>query len=291
VTTDPTKPLVSVLSPSFNQGRWLEANLASVAGQTYPRVEHIVMDGGSTDHSVEVLEAAGGHVHWRSEPDAGQSNALNKALAASSGEIIGWLNSDDAYSDPGVVEAVVEEFARHPEVDLIYGHALLVNADGLVLQTIWAPPFVGSLFRYSNFIIQPAAFVRRSSLRGRMADEAFDYTMDRELWLRLAQTGRARRINRVVAIDRHHRDRKSYQRMDLFRADEQRLRQMYGVPLAKDRRVRMKATKILLRLAGLSLVRRVSDPAVFGGVIDGRWRLAARQALMVRSRMPEGSRA
>jgi glycosyltransferase involved in cell wall biosynthesis len=291
VTRETARELVSVLTPSYNQGRWLAANLSSVASQTYPRVEHIVMDGGSTDETMKVLEASDQRVHWRSEPDAGQSNALNKALAASSGEIIGWLNSDDAYSDPGVVEAVVEQFARHPEVDLIYGHALLVNADGLVLQTIWAPPFVSSLFRFYNFIVQPAAFVRRAALRDHMADESFDYSMDRELWLRLAHAGKVRRINRVLAIDRHHLGRKSYQRLDLYRADARRLRDMYGTPLAKDSWVRVKATKILLRLAGLSLVQGVSDTAAFGGVVDGRLRLAARQALIVRSRMPEGSRA
>jgi glycosyltransferase involved in cell wall biosynthesis len=283
-----TSDLVSVLTPSYNQGRWLAANLTSVASQTYPRVEHIVMDGGSTDDSVAVLQASDHRVTWRSEPDRGQSHALNKALEASSGQIIGWLNSDDAYADPGVVEAVVEEFERHPEVDLIYGHALLVNADGLVLHTIWAPPFVGSVFRYHNFIIQPAAFIRRSALGDHIADESFDYSMDHELWLRLARTGKVRRINRILAIDRHHSGRKSYLRMDLARQDFRRLREMYGIPLPEDHRVKAKATTILMRLAGLRLVRRVSDPAAFEGVLDGRLRLAARQALMARSRMPEG---
>jgi glycosyltransferase involved in cell wall biosynthesis len=117
------EPLVSILTPSFNQARWLVDTLQSVARQTYPHIEHIVMDGGSTDGTVDLLTHAGSRVTWKSEPDRGQSHALNKALAASTGEIIGWINSDDAYYDVDAVAAVAQCFARHPEVDVVYGHA------------------------------------------------------------------------------------------------------------------------------------------------------------------------
>ena len=92
-------PLVSILTPSFNQAAWLGDNLRSVACQTYPDIEHVVMDGGSTDGSVDILRAAGDSIVWRSEPDRGQSDAINKAFSLSHGEIIGWINSDDAYFD------------------------------------------------------------------------------------------------------------------------------------------------------------------------------------------------
>jgi len=100
-------PLVSVLTPSYQQARWLGENLGSVACQSYPRIEHVVMDGGSSDGSVELLASASPPVTWESEPDRGQSHALNKAYSASSGEIIGWLNSDDAFWDCDVVADVV----------------------------------------------------------------------------------------------------------------------------------------------------------------------------------------
>src|SRR5258707_986120 len=101
------RPLVSVVTPSFNQGRWLIENLRSVAVQSYPLIEHVVMDGGSTDGSLAVLADASPSVVWESGPDNGQSDAINKAFRRSSGEIIGWLNSDDAYFSSDVVDKAV----------------------------------------------------------------------------------------------------------------------------------------------------------------------------------------
>src|SRR5437868_3953200 len=99
--------LVSVLTPSFNQRPWLKDNLESVSSQSYPNIEHIVMDGASTDGSVEILRNSLHNVRWLSEPDRGQSHALNKAFAESRGEIVGWLNSDDAYFSCDAVGDVV----------------------------------------------------------------------------------------------------------------------------------------------------------------------------------------
>ena len=281
-----TSPLVSVLTPSFNQARWLGDNLRSVAEQSYTNVEHIVMDGGSTDGSLEMLRNAGAAVRWRSEPDRGQSHALNKAFAESTGEIIGWLNSDDAYFDTEAVAAAVRIFAMHPEVDLVYGHAALVNADGLILQLMWTPPFHYGLLRRSNFIVQPTAFVRRSAITGLFADESFDYMMDRELWLRLGKDSQARRLNRIVAIDRHHLARKAYTRLDLAEADGKRLVQMYGVPASGRHEWRLKAINVCFRLVGASLLRAACRPVVFSGGVDNYWRLAWRQIAVKRATMP-----
>ena len=146
---------MSVLTPSFGQARWLRDNLTSVESQTYERLEHIVMDGGSTDGSVDLLASRSRPgLTWRSEPDSGQSHALNKAFALSTGEIIGWLNSDDAYFGPTVVEDAVRAFESDPGLAVVYGHALLVNAEGLVLQALWVPPFDATLLRLHDFIVQ-----------------------------------------------------------------------------------------------------------------------------------------
>ena len=281
-----TSSLVSILTPSYNQARWLGDNLRSVANQSYSNIEHIVVDGGSTDGSLEMLRNAGAAVRWRSEPDRGQSHALNKAFAASTGEIIGWLNSDDAYFDADAVAAAVRTFAKHPEVDVVYGHAALVNADGLILQLIWVPPFSYRLLRGYNFIIQPAAFVRRSVLTGVFADEAFDYAMDRELWLRLGKDCQVKRLKRIVAIDRHQLARKSLTRPDLAEADGKRLVQMYGVPPAGQHRWRRKAIKVCFRLVGVSLLRAACRPVVFRGGVDSSLRLAWRQMAVNRAAMP-----
>lgn len=285
-------PLVSVLTPSFNQARWLVDNLGSVEAQTYPAIEHIVMDGGSTDHSVELLETqASPDVTWRSEPDRGQSHALNKAFALSRGEIIGWLNSDDAYFGPTAVEEVVRTFQAEPDVGVVYGHALLVNAEGLVLQILWAPPFSRALLRLHDFIVQPAAFIRRDLVGERLVDESFDYTMDYELWLRLARHHRFRRLRRIVAIDRHHRARKSYTMLDVGRSDHARLEQRYGVAHGPIGTIARKTWKIGSRLIGTTAIpAALSEPVVFHAVRDGRTRLLVRQVAARRATMATGDR-
>lgn len=283
-------PLVSVLTPSFQQARWLGDNLASVRAQRYPRIEHVVMDGGSTDGSVALLKrAAGDRLKWRSEPDRGQSHALNKAFAHSHGDIIGWLNSDDAYFSPTVVDDVVRVFDDHPEVAVVYGHALLVNAAGLILQALWTPRFNRSLLRLQDFIIQPAAFIRRDAIGDTFVDESFDYAMDYELWLRLARGQRFRRIDRIIAIDRHQAARKSYVMADVGRDDHTRLAITYGIAQGSVGRLARKTWKIGARLAGVALVTGAqSEPLAFSAVRDGRGRMLVRQVATLRGSMDEG---
>lgn len=276
------------MTPSLNQGRWLPHNLDSVAAQRYQRIEQIVMDGGSTDGSLEILTRARHNVRWSSEPDNGQSHALNKALAESRGEIIGWINSDDAYFDGEAVAHAVELFARHPAIDVVYGHTALVNRDGLVLQAIWAPPFSRRLLRFHNFIAQPSVFIRRSALRLSFLNEDFHSYMDKELWLRLAATGhRFLRANRVLAIDRHYPERKGIARVDLLTADSLKLRQAYGLPVGAWHRWLVKPLKVGFRLPGARIAASIhGGQLAFNGDWDEKWRLLRRQLGARRSRMP-----
>ncbi len=281
-------PLVSILTPSFNQVAWLGDNLTSVRTQTYQRIEHIVADGGSSDGSQRLLAGAGASVHWTSEPDGGQSAALNKAFERSRGEIIGWLNSDDAYFSKRAVELAVRHFVRHPHIDVLYGHAALVNRDNLILQIIWAPPFHRQLLTFHNFIIQPTVFIRRSALNGSFIDERFQSAMDRELWLRLACRGHQfGRIDSVLAIDRHYPARKAVARRDLANADRQALIRMYGIPCGRSHRVALKALTIGLRLSGTAQALRLARGSLaFNGQWDRRGRLMIRQLITPRRRMP-----
>ena len=281
-------PLVSVLTPSLNQARWLSHNLDSVAAQSYGRIEHMVMDGGSTDGSLDILARARHDVRWSSEPDKGQSHALNKALAKSRGAIIGWINSDDAYFDGEAVAYAVELLTRHPAVDVVYGHTALVNRDGLVLQAIWAPPFSGRLLRFHNFIAQPSVFIRRSALQQSFLNEDFHSYMDKELWLRLAATGhRFLRADRVLGIDRHYPERKGIARVDLLTADGLRLRESYRVPFGAWHRWLVKPLKVGFRVPGAGIAARIhGEPVAFNGGWDEKWRLLARQLGARRSRMP-----
>jgi glycosyltransferase involved in cell wall biosynthesis len=264
----PSEPLVSVLTPSFNQAGWLTDNLRSVECQTYGRIEHIVMDGGSQDGSLDVLKSAGPNVHWRSEPDRGQAHALNKALTLSRGEIVGWLNSDDAYFDNRVVADVVRFFARSPGIDVVYGHAAYVSAAGRILHYFWAPTFNARLLRLYDYLIQPAAFVRRRAIGERLLDESFDFAMDHELWLRLSQSSAFARYDRILAADRGQPARKSLTRLAVFENERGRLAARYGVATSATSRVIGSAHHVYCRFRGARLVFARHADLAFSGRED-----------------------
>lgn len=281
------RPLVSVLTPSFNQAAWLSANLRSVACQTYPQIEHIVMDGGSSDGSVELLEqaareaeAAGRRFVWRTEADRGQSDAINKAFAASAGEIIGWVNSDDAYFDCRVIEDVVAFFARHPEVDVAYGHCAQVAADGTIIWMIWVPWFSRRVLRIVNFIGQPVAFIRRRALSAPMLDESYHFAMDYELWLRLEREGRTfKRMDRITAIDRHQPGRKGVTIEHVLHSDIDRLAETHGRAYPPGKRLLSWCFYTWRRAMGAWLIARIPDELAFTDVRTPKGDLYRRQLL------------
>jgi glycosyltransferase involved in cell wall biosynthesis len=289
-TNAPYEPLVSVLTPSFNQARWLADNLRSVACQTYPRVEHIVMDGGSNDGSRDLLQATGPTVRWKSEPDRGQSHALNKAFAESGGDVIGWVNSDDAYFDCRVVEDVVRFFARNPAVDVVYGHAAYVNADGRILHYLWAPPFQGRMLRLLDYIRQPTVFLRRRALGDHLVDESYEFAMDYELWLRLAQRHTFARFDRVIAVDRVQPERKSDTLPHVMNSDVQRLAAAYGVVVSPAVRPLLSAHHVYCRFRGAPLAVTDHGELAFSGRQDGWSAVLRRQVASRRSTMPVSDR-
>jgi glycosyltransferase involved in cell wall biosynthesis len=257
-------PLVSVLTPSFNQARYLGDCLQSVAAQTYPEIEHIVWDGGSTDGSVDVLQSAGLGVRWTSERDEGQSDALNKAFALSSGEIVGWLNSDDGYADRRAVEWAVKQFAAHPDIDVLYGETLLVNEENVVLQIRAVPAFSMPLLRVVHFINQPSLFFRRDALErlDTFVRKDLQFVMDRDLILRLGATARLAPLHRVVAFDRHQRDRKTLQPAQL--TESRAYNDALG-PKPPAARMLAASTRVWTRLAAAGTAARLPttlDPAI-----------------------------
>jgi glycosyltransferase involved in cell wall biosynthesis len=277
---------VSVLTTNHNYARWLRDTLDSVSRQDYPDIEHVVIDNGSTDGSVEILAGySSDKLIWRSGPDVGQARALNVAFRMSSGDIIGWLSSDDAYYDTGAVSTVVETFERHPDAALVYGHAVLIGPDGLQLHAQWVPPPRILRWRPPMHIIQPAVFIRRSALGNELVDESFEIAMDTELWLRLRRTHQFVRLGRVLAAERHHEGRKSYAMKELSAKEVGRIGRQAadrGRPQVR----RRKAWRIAYRLAGLSLLPQIQRrPTSFDGRLDGRWSLVRRQVLTPRSRM------
>jgi glycosyltransferase involved in cell wall biosynthesis len=227
------KPLVSILTPSFNQGRFLQDCIDSVANQTYRPIEHIIMDGGSTEETLDILRKAPAHVRWVSEPDRGQSHAVNKAFAMSTGSIIGWVNSDDGYLVRDAIERAVEAFEQSPEVGVVFGDAVMIDEHNRVLRHHRAYlPTSTRLPPFSFTIAQPAAFIRKSSLRlsgENLLREHLLVMLDSELWLRLRKAGVGfRHLGSPLAIDRNHTTRKVRNLEALALEEEAELAREYG---------------------------------------------------------------
>lgn len=282
---------VSILTPSFDQARWLVDNLRSVSAQSYKNLEHIVMDGGSTDGSVEILaQHRDSRLQWQSEPDRGQSHALNKAFALSTGEIIGWLNSDDAYVDRRAVEWAVEAFAAHPEIDVVYGNAVLASEDSAILQYIWTGPSYQYRGAARCPIVQPSAFVRRRALSDGFVLEDFEVVMDAELWLRLSTAGcRFLHVSSLFALDRHQPSRKVYTLGARHHEERLELAERYGHRWSWRERIIGRVENVRQRLQGVIHILRVErlvDPATTLRT-DAPWRRLLRQIAIPRRKMED----
>jgi glycosyltransferase involved in cell wall biosynthesis len=184
-----TLPLVSIVTPSFNQARFLERTMRSVLDQDYPRIEYIVMDGGSTDGSAGIIQRYDDQLAvWRSERDRGQTDAINKGFALAKGEILAWLNSDDVLQ-PGAVSAAVAAFQTHPEASVVYADATFIDENDRVIGNFPARQTSYRLLRQGYVHIpQQAAFFRADLWRkvGPL-DPSFYFAMDYDLWVRLAK--------------------------------------------------------------------------------------------------------
>jgi glycosyltransferase involved in cell wall biosynthesis len=180
---------VSVVTPSFNQGQFIQRTLESVATQSAAEIEHVVFDGGSTDQTIDLLKRFGKNLRWISEHDSGQADAVNKGIRATDGEIIGWLNSDDIYY-PDTIASVVAFFDSHPDVDVVYGMADHIDLADRAFEAYPTEPWDIARMRDSCIICQPAAFFRRRVVaQYGLFDEELQYCMDYEFWLRLAKAG------------------------------------------------------------------------------------------------------
>ena len=177
---------ITVLTPSFNYGQYLHVALNSVTLPGCP-VEHVVMDAESTDGTSEVLAASAQSVIWRSEPDSGQSDALNKALKLSSGDVIGWLNADDFYL-PTSLQVVMKHFEEDPALDVLYGDTVLVDADGRILRLLKAYRGPGKVIEWRGPVfLSTATFYRRKVLGTDPFDVRMKMLMDWDIFLTLVK--------------------------------------------------------------------------------------------------------
>lgn len=205
-------PTISIVTPSYNQGVFLERTIASVLEQNYPELEYFVQDGGSTDRSIDILNHWGSRLTgWSCEPDGGQADALNRGFARTRGQIMGWLNSDDIYM-PGALYAVAQYFRTHPKVDVVYGHRIMIDPKGMEIGRWIMPPHIPAALRYFNRLPQETLFWRRTAWErvGGAIDVQFQMAMDWDLIMRFYHAGcRFARIPRFLGGFTIHPEQKT----------------------------------------------------------------------------------
>lgn len=198
-------PLVSIITPSYNQADFLDETIRSVLEQDYPNLEYLVIDGGSKDGSVEIIRKYADRLaYWVSESDRGQADALNKGLARAKGEIVAWLNSDDIYR-PGAVREALEALQQNPDVGFVYSKLHSIDRGGEVFNTISYKQFELLDLLSFRIIGQPTVFMRREiQQRAGPLDASYNYLLDHHLWLRMLRLAPIKYVPVVWAAARHH---------------------------------------------------------------------------------------
>jgi glycosyltransferase involved in cell wall biosynthesis len=203
------RPLVSIVTPSFNQGRFIRDTIESVFGQRYPHIEYLVMDGGSTDETVKILQEYGDRLAWVSERDRGQAAAINTGWRRARGTVLAYLNSDDTYA-PDAVERAVACLEADSGAGAVYGDGCHVDEAGTVLERYPTEPFSMGRLEETCFICQPTVFLRREVVeRAGYLDESLRYCMDYDLWIRIARVARFVYTPHHLANTRLHAETKT----------------------------------------------------------------------------------
>jgi len=222
-------PLVSVVTPSLNMDRYIPQTIESVLSQDYSPIEYIVMEGGSTDGTLEILARYRDRLECRSESDSGPCDAIHRGLSSATGEILVWLNADDAFL-PHAVRTAVDYLVAHPDVDVVYGEGYWIDEHGSVIERYPTLPFDPKELERDCFICQPAAFIRASAYRRCGLDPEQRWSFDYDLWIRMATQGvRFAHIPEYLAYSRMHQSAKTLsERNQVFRSSMDLLKRHYG---------------------------------------------------------------
>lgn len=281
-------PLVSIVVPSFNQGTYIDDTLRSILNQDYPNIEVLVMDGGSTDETLSVLERYKDRISYISELDRGQSHAVNKGFELAKGDIIGWLNSDDLYPNRLALRRMVEAFSQMPEADILYGDFVEIDAHNRVIKYWRRPDFSFSRLLRVGYISQPSTFMRHRAIKKLPVREDLHYAMDTELWLRAAHEGLViRHVPFLVAAERLHDLAKNLKDTNKVADEAVSVRTNYGARINSWWRMRRAFDKFVLyifRLPSIFTIRAYRlDPSRLTVRLDFSGAILRTLAIGVRS--------
>ncbi len=235
------RPLVSIVTPSLNGAKFIEQAILSVRRQEYEPIEHIVVDGGSTDDTLEILTRYQ-HLIWVSEHDAGQADAINTGFRMARGEVVAWLNVDDLYLD-GAVGRAVRALQARPEAGWVYANYVLVDAGGTELRRVKPARFdLKRQTRSGNLVASPTVFMRKATLeQAGLLDTRYHYAFDYDLWIRLGRLVPALQVDEYWAAFRIHEESKSTAHPADFWREEREIIRSYRLgrgTLLPDHRVR-----------------------------------------------------
>lgn len=237
-------PKLSIITPSFNQAEFLEETIRSVISQEYPNLEYIIIDGGSTDGSVEIIKRYDKYIsYWISEADRGQSHAINKGLSIATGEWVGWQNSDDIYYE-GCFDDL-SNYLFNDGIDLIVGNINIINKKGQILRDLkYVTPTYKSLLAEGMVLANQAAFWRRNK---KFMNEDYHYNFDYDWFLRLLKKSNALHVNRSWGALRYHESSKTSTNPEMFEIESKKIFNEQGVK-------NINRTYYILRRAILTLI-------------------------------------
>ncbi|MCE5231485.1 glycosyltransferase [bacterium] len=272
-------PSIAIVTPSLNQGRYLEQTIRSVLEQGYPNLQYWVQDGGSTDESLEIIKKYAPRLTgWASAPDKGHADAVNRGFANIQGEVMAFINSDDYYL-PGALQAAAEAFAADPGLDFLYGDAVYVSPDDRPLVIDVLPDYNWEDLRRICIVPQQASFWRRRAWEaaGGLGREMW-FSFDYEFFLKVAEHGRVRHIPRLMAAYRHHRQAKTSTGKGRWGEDDRKLRERY-LGRSEWNRADWLRLKWLTARQVAAIGWRLMKGERFPTIVPARWQRVARRRM------------